>query len=440
MKFPLPEEDLIVDWKRRLVFWSGAFSVGLVAILFAIVCEQANIQFHKLLIISPYLPLLITPLGFAMVVFITRKYFSGAQGSGIPQTIASLDRRENSDVREHVLSLRVTVGKIILTIVGLFFGASVGREGPTVQIGAAIMHRLGSLAKFSRHDLDKGLILAGAAAGVAAAFNTPLAGIVFAIEEMSRSFEEHNSTTILMTVIIAGITSLALLGNYSYFGHTSETLEWGREWDVVVICGIIGGLLGGTFSRLLIEVNKGLVGRMGEWMRAKPVEFAAACGLMLALVGLASGNNTYGSGYSEAKSLLDGNVVLPESYGILKMIATLVSYVSGIPGGIMAPTLSAGAGLGANIAHFFTSVPEGAAIILGMVAYFAGVTQAPITAFVIVMEMMDSHDMILPLMAASFIAKICSRVVCPTPLFHTMAQNFINRPVTLPKEAGNNPV
>lgn len=122
------------------------------------------------------------------------------------------------------------------------------------------------------------------------------------------------------------------------------------------------------------------------------------------------------------------------------MIATLVSYVSGIPGGIMAPTLSAGAGLGANIAHFFTSVPEGAAIILGMVAYFAGVTQAPITAFVIVMEMMDSHDMILPLMAASFIAKICSRVVCPTPLFHTMAQNFINRPVTLPKEAGNNPV
>ena len=440
MKFPLPEEDLIVDWKRRLVFWSGAFSVGLVAILFAIVCEQANTQFHKLLVISPYLPLLITPLGFAMVVFITRKYFSGAQGSGIPQTIASLDRRENSDVREHVLSLRVTAGKIMLTIVGLFFGASVGREGPTVQIGAAIMHRLGSLAKFSRHDLDKGLILAGAAAGVAAAFNTPLAGIVFAIEEMSRSFEEHNSTTILMTVIIAGITSLALLGNYSYFGHTSETLEWGREWDVVVICGIIGGLLGGTFSRVLIEVNKGLVGRMGEWMRAKPIEFAAACGLVLALVGLASGNNTYGSGYSEAKSLLDGNVVLPESYGLLKMIATLVSYVSGIPGGIMAPTLSAGAGLGANIAHFFTSVPEGAAIILGMVAYFAGVTQAPITAFVIVMEMMDSHDMILPLMAASFIAKICSRVVCPTPLFHTMAQNFINRPVTLPKAAGNKTV
>jgi H+/Cl- antiporter ClcA len=427
MKFPLPEEDLIVDWKRRLVFLSGAVCVGVVAIIFAVVSERANIQFHKMLAFSPFLPLVITPLGLVIVVIATRRFFPGSQGSGIPQTIASLEPKETYEIRERVLSLRVAFGKIMLTIVGLFFGASVGREGPTVQVGAAIMHKLGSLARFPRHDLEKGLILAGGAAGVAAAFNTPLAGIVFAIEEMSRSFEEHNSTTILMTVIIAGIVSLALLGNYSYFGHTSETLEWGREWDVVLICGIVGGLLGGVFSRVLIEVNKGLVGRMGEWMRAKPIAFAAVCGLLLALVGLASGNNTYGSGYSEAKSLLDGNSLLPESYGLLKMLATIVSYISGIPGGIMAPTLSAGAGFGANIAHFFTSVPEGAAIILGMVAYFAGVTQAPITAFVIVIEMTDNHEMVLPLMAAAFIAKICSRLICPTPLFHTLAKNFMPR-------------
>lgn len=317
----------------------------------------------------------------------------------------------------------------MLTIMGVFFGASVGREGPTVQIGASIMHRLGSLARFSQHDVEKGLILAGGAAGVAAAFNTPLAGIVFAIEEMGRSFEEHNSSTILMTVIIAGITSLALIGNYSYFGHTTESLAFGKEWSAVVICGIAGGLLGGAFSRMLIEVNKGISGRMGAWMRAKPVAFAAVCGLILALVGLASGNATYGSGYAEAKSLLDGSTTLPESFGLLKMTATLVSYISGMPGGIMAPTLSAGAGLGADLAHFFTSAPAGATIILGMVAYFSGVTQAPITAFVIVMEMTDNHEMILPLMAAALIAKLCSRLICPTPLFHAMAKNFIRKPV-----------
>ncbi|MDD5058843.1 MAG: chloride channel protein [Sideroxydans sp.] len=431
------EVVLILEWKRRLVFWSGAISVGLVAILFAVACERANVQFHRVLAYSPYLPLLLTPLGFALIVVLTRKYFPGSQGSGIPQTIAALDPKESRNIREQVLSLRVTMGKILLTIGGLFFGASVGREGPTVQIGASIMHKLGSLARFPQHDLEKGLILAGGAAGVAAAFNTPLAGIVFAIEEMSRSFEEHNSSTILMTVIIAGIVSLALLGNYSYFGHTNETLAFGGEWSVVILCGVAGGLLGGAFSRALIEVNKGLAGRLGTWMRARPVEFAAACGLLLALIGLASGNNTYGSGYSEAKSLLDGNSPLPESYGLLKMAATLVSYLSGIPGGIMAPTLSAGAGFGDNIAHFFTSVPPGAAIILGMVAYFAGVTQAPITAFVIVMEMTDNHDMILPLMAAAFIAKACSRLVCPTPLFLTMANNFLYKPGHTAKDVSN---
>lgn len=424
---------MIHDWKRRLVFWTGAISVGLVAILFAVASEWADDSFHKLLGVSPYLPLLITPLGFALIVFLTRKYFPGSQGSGIPQTIASLDPRENSAIREQVLSLRVAFGKILLTIGGFFFGASVGREGPTVQIGASIMHSLGRFTRFPQHDMDKGLILAGAAAGVAAAFNTPLAGIVFAIEELSRSFEEHNSSTILMTVIIAGITSLALLGNYSYFGHTAETLAFGSAWNVVIICGIAGGLLGGAFSRALIEVNKGLAGKVGAWMRAKPVMLAAVCGLILALLGLASGNTTYGSGYNEAKSLLDGNATLPESFGLLKMIATVVSYVSGIPGGIMAPSLSAGAGLGSNIAHFFTAVPAGATIILGMVAYFAGVTQAPITAFVIVMEMTDNHEMLLPLMAAAFIAKTCSRLVCPTPLFHTMANNFIRKQVPVAK-------
>jgi H+/Cl- antiporter ClcA len=358
-------------------------------------------------------------------VVLTRKYFPGSQGSGIPQVIASLNPNESMAIRAQVLSIRVAAGKFVLTFMGLLFGASVGREGPTVQIGASIMHKLGSIARFPTHDVEKGLILAGAAAGVAAAFNTPLAGIVFAIEEMSRSFEEHNISTILMTVIIAGITSLGLLGNYYYFGHTSASLKFGSEWSVVLVCGIFGGLLGGAFSRAMIEINRGLLGRMGNWMRSEPIMFAALCGLTIALIGLASGNTTFGSGYVEAKTILEGNEAVPSSFGLLKLLATLVSSVSGIPGGIMAPSLSAGIGFGSNIAQFFTSVPAGATITLGMVGYFSGVTQAPITAFVIVMEMTDNHEMILPLMATALIAKICSRLICPTPLFHTMANNFL---------------
>ena len=350
---------MILEWKRRLIFWGGAICVGLVAIFFAVACETANDLFHKLIAISPYLPLLLTPIGLVSIVIITRKYFPGSQGSGIPQAIASLDPNESPEIREQVLSIRIIIGKIFLTILGLMFGASVGREGPTV--------------------------------------------------------------------IFAGITSLALVGNYSYFGHTSASLAFGKEWYVVIVCGISGGFLGGVFSRFLIEVNKGLSGNIGVWMKTRPVAFAAICGLLLALIGLAADNTTYGSGYNEAKSLLNGSSVLPESYGLLKMTATIVSYVSGIPGGIMSPTLSAGAGFGVNIAHLFTSVPAGAVIILGMVAYFAGVTQAPITAFVIVMEMLDNHEMILPLMATSLIACACSRLICPIPLYYALAQNFIRR-------------
>jgi H+/Cl- antiporter ClcA len=420
------EAALIQDWRRQLVFFSGAICVGLVAILFALGCEQANKVFHDIVAISPYLPLIVTPAGLAFVVLLTRKVFPGSQGSGIPQTIAALEPGF-SENRSKLLSLRIAVGKVFLTMLGLMFGSSVGREGPTVQIGASIMHSMNRFATFSKHDIDRGLILAGGAAGVAAAFNTPLAGIVFAIEEMGRSFDQHNSSTILLTVIIAGIASLAFLGNYSYFGHTSETLAFGTQWDVVIVCGIAGGLVGGAFSRSLIEVNKGLSGTIGVVMKERPVLTAAGCGLILALLGLASSNMIYGSGYAEAKQILSGTDTLPESYGLLKMAATLVSYVSGIPGGIMAPSLSTGAGFGANIAHFMPAVPAGAAVTLGMVAYFAGATQVPITAFVIVMEMTDNHEMILPLMAASFIASACSKLICPSSLFHTLSGNFTHK-------------
>ncbi len=424
---PLLEDVLILEWKRRLVFWTGAVTVALVAIAFAVACDHANRVFHRLIAISPYLALLITPVGLMLIAAITQRFFTGSQGSGIPQTIASLDPDEGHPVRERVLSIRVMLGKIGLTVVGLFCGAAIGREGPTVQIGAAIMHKLGNFARFPRHDLDRGLILAGGAAGVAAAFNTPLAGIVFAIEEMGRSFERHISGTILMTVILAGLTSVALLGNYTYFGRTSDTLSFGAEWGAVVVCGLAGGLLGGLFSRALIALSGGLPGRAGQWMREHPVQFAGACGLVIALAGIASGSTTYGSGYEEAKSLLDGKAILPESYGFLKMVSVLASSISGIPGGLLSPSLSAGAGLGANIAHVLTSAPAGATIILGMVAYFSGATQAPITAFVIVMEMTGNNTMLLPLMTASFIANSTSRLICPGSVYHTLAETFLRK-------------
>lgn len=411
-------------WKRRLVFWCGAISVGLAAIAFAVGSDYANTYFHQLVAYSPYLPLIVTPLGLALVVAITQRVFPGSHGSGIPQSIAALNM-QGAVARNSVLSLRIAVGKILMTLLGLLSGASVGREGPTVQIGASIMHSLSKLTRFPRREMERGLILAGAAAGIAAAFNTPLAGIVFAIEEMSRSFEQKTSGTVLTAVIVAGMTSLALMGDYSYFGHTAATLDFNRGWVAVLVCGLAGGLLGGLFSRMLIAASRGLPGYLGIMMRERPVAFAALCGLVLALIGLASGSTTYGTGYAEARQIIEDANSLPESYGILKMLATVVSYVSGIPGGIFAPSLAVGAGFGANLVPFLPYAPAGAVVVLGMVAYFAGVVQAPMTAFVIVMEMTDNHAMLLPLMAASLIASATSRLVCHKPLYKALAEKFL---------------
>jgi len=409
-------------WLRGIVFWGGSICVGATAVIFALGAEKANQYLYLLLDASPYLPLLVTPLGFGAVTWLTNRYFIGSQGSGIPQTIAALEGEQS---RGRVLSLRIAFGKIVLTLVGLTCGASIGREGPTVQVGAAIMHSLGRLVRFSRIQTEQGLILAGGAAGIAAAFNTPLAGIVFAIEEMSRSFQHRTSGTILTSVILAGVTSMAILGDYPYFGYTSAALPLDQAWIAVLMCGGVTGLLGGLFAQLLIAMSRGLPGRAGIFARARPVAFAAACGLLLALIGLASDSTTYGTGYAEARSLLEGAQQLPAEYGVMKFLANLVSYASGIPGGIFAPSLAVGAGFGYNLAQIMPYAPAGAVVLLAMVGYFAGVVQAPITAFVIVVEMTDNHNMVLPLMATALIASAVSRLVCPRPLYRTLAERFI---------------
>ncbi len=221
------------------------------------------------------------------------------------------------------------------------------------------------------------------------------------------------------------MASLAILGNYAYFGHTSASLDLGKGWLTIPICGIAGGAAGGVFSRILIVASRPLPGLLGALMQNKPVLFAALCGLILALLGLASGGTVYGTGYAEAKGILEGTHT-SDGYGALKMLATIISYLSGIPGGIFAPSLSAGAGFGALIAQSMPEVATSSVIILGMVAYFSGVVQAPITAFVIVMEMTDNHNMVLPLMATSFIAYTVSKLVCPTPLYQTLAKEFLH--------------
>ena len=414
-------------WLRRLAFWGGAVGIGLAATLFTDGANAAMKLFQRGVDQLFWLPLVVTPLTLAGVAAVTRRYFRGAEGSGIPQAIATLKMAEGAE-RGRVLSLKLAFGKMMLTCVGLLGGASVGREGPTVQVGAAILHALYRNLRYPGRLPERALIVAGGAAGVAAAFNTPLAGIVFAIEEMSRSFEEKTSGTLLTAVIIAGLAAVYVQGNYTYFGTTHAEVSGAQGWLAVLLMGLWGGLAGGLFSRLLLAYSRrGLPGQLGRYLRAHPVLFAGLCGLVLALLGLISAHSVFGTGYDESRALLENSREVPAYYGLLKLLATLVSFISGIPGGIFSPSLAVGAGLGANLAGFLPDAAPGAVIVLGMAAYFAGVVQAPITAFVIVMEMTDNQDMLVPLMLTSLLATAVSRSICRQPIYKALAEQFLAR-------------
>ncbi|MGB8364368.1 MAG: chloride channel protein [Rhizomicrobium sp.] len=407
-------------WQRRVIFMAGGLVVGLAAIGLATASDFAQAQFHRLLQYYWYAGFAVTPLGFGVAVYLTNRFFANAQGSGIPQAIAAR-HLEAQDARNRLVGPRVAAGKILMTLLGLLVGASTGREGPTVQIGASIMFAIGRLSP----NRQRGLILAGAAAGVAAAFNTPLAGIVFAIEELSRSFETRTSGLIISAVILAGLTSLALFGNYTYFGSTASVLRTSTDWLAVPVCGGVCGLCGGLFSWALIAVPTDLPNNIKGWITGHPVIFAIACGFGVALCGYFSGGAVYGTGYIQARQVLHGTGSVSLFYAPLKFAATALSSICGLPGGIFSPSLSVGAGLGADISWIFPKTPLGAVVLLGMVSYFTGVVQAPITAFVIVSEMTDNHAMLVPLMAAALVADAASKIVCREGVYHALAKRYV---------------
>ncbi len=408
-------------WRSRLLFLAGGIGVGLAAVLMAKGADLAQDGFRRLIAPSPFIALVLTPAGFALAALLARTVFPNSQGSGIPQVIAARHARDTR-FRHGLISPRVAFGKVMVLFLGLLCGASAGREGPTVQVGAAIMAAFGRLTP----DRLPGLLLAGGAAGVAAAFNTPLAGIVFGIEELGRAYEARSSGLIVAGIVAAGLTSLWLLGNYTYFGTTQAELPLALSW-IMPLIALAGGLAGGVFSRVVILFARGLPGAAGRLIRRRPVLFAAACGLCVALCGLASGGTAYGTGYEEARAILHGDAAAGWTYAPLKFAATVLSSISGIPGGLFAPSLAVGAGLGGTIHGLLPDMPVGALVLIGMVAYLTGVLQAPITSFVIVTEMTQNHSMMIPLMVAALIADATSKVICRGGLYHTLAEIMLER-------------
>jgi H+/Cl- antiporter ClcA len=432
IRFPrsgLPRLWLTVAfWRRKSIFLIGAAMIGIAATGFALSADLVQRLFHALHNSHPALAFILTCLGFTIAAVTTARWFPAAKGSGIPQVIAAR-RHEDRTMRARLIGGGTTLWKVVLTILGLLCGASIGREGPTVQLGACIMFLLGTHLGLRK---PQGLVLAGAAAGIAAAFNTPLAGIMFAIEEMAKSYEKRISGLIIAAVVVAGAVSVSFLGNYKYFGNTAIDIGFSRAMVFAVSCGVISGLGGTLFSFLLLTTGR-FYRRLAGDAKWAPYVFPAACGLIVAIAGLLTDGYANGTGYEQTKLALESGEIMPLWYGPLKLLATLASSASGLPGGLFSPSLSVGAGLGSLIAEPLAALPMiapltpddlRAVILLATAAYFAAAVQSPLTAFVIVTEMTISNTLLVPLLAATFIGAGISAGLTREPLYHALSRQF----------------
>ena len=424
------------QWLARAVVLTYAAAAGLAVVAFTWLSDRCLHGFAAVLHWHPLAPLLWTPAWTALLAWITVRFAPGVSGSGIPQVMAALSPAVDVEQRGLFVSLRLSALKTFLTAGGLLGGLAIGREGPSVQIAAGVMQHaqrwLPPRSAINHH----GLLVAGGAAGIAAAFNAPLAGVMFAIEELTRKIEQRSSGLIISAIVLSGLMGVSAFGNATYFGvirvPTLGVSYIGPGMLVIVGCG----LLGGVFSRLLHASTVGSADRFSGWRRAHPVWFAGGCGLALGVIGLASKGVTFGSGYEYTRRLVEGHAVVPFLYVTLRIAATWLSVWSGVPGGIFAPSLAIGAGVGADVS-LLTSMDSSAAplIALGMTAFLAAVTQAPITSFIIVMEMVDGHAMVLSLMAAALGASLMARWISQ-PLYSTLAQAQLTR---LPQPEGATP-
>ncbi|MCF7520585.1 chloride channel protein [Neisseria sp. ZJ106] len=407
---------------------AGAALVALTALVFAHLADYALELNRHLVQKYPYFAWIALPLGLPLLAWLTRKYAPYTAGSGIPQVLASLSLPQGSS-KTRMIRFGQTLLKIPLTFLGMLFGASIGREGPSVQVGAAVMCAWGKWCnkrKLAFKNLrENDLIAAGAAGGLAAAFNAPLAGVIFAIEELGRGVLLRWERQIFIGVLAAGFIQVAIQGNNPYFSgfHGSE-LEHMIGWvlGIALVCGMAGGL----FARLLYQGATAVAPqKMRGFIRRHPLLLAAAIGVALAALGTLYQGQTFGTGYHEASGALRRMYEAPAGVAVAKWLATVLSYWAGIPGGIFTPSLTIGAMLGERVATL-AGLESGAnvLVLLCMAAFLAAATQSPLTSSVVVMEMTGGQNLLFWLLISAIFAAQVSRQFSPRPFYHAAAMRF----------------
>lgn len=345
-----------------------------------------------------------------------------ARGSGIPQVKAAFM------LHGGMIPGKVVFGKMFLSSFNIGTGASLGREGPTVQISAAIASWLGRMFRLSKERLES-LIPIGAAAGLAAAFNTPIAAVTFTLEEIIGDGAARPLGSIVIAAVISSVVQRSILGEHPLFSVPAYHLGSAVELIFYVLLGLAGGCISAGFSEGLLRLRR----RFKSEQRIPQWTTPAVGGLMLGVIGalalaLTGSSSIFGVGYAQLAVVLKSGLPL-QILVILclgKFAATIISYSSGSSGGIFGPSLYIGGMLGGIVGLLARYVlpayhiEPGAFALVGMGAIFAGVVRAPVTSIVMIFEMTNNYSIILPLMIANIISYSLARRISPLPIYDAL--------------------
>ena len=409
-----------------LQFSIAATLTGILAAGYAKLFHIIEIYSGQIFKANPYVFLLLSPLTFLLGWFIVKCLAPEASGSGIPQVMAAncLSEENAHNHIKRLLGIKTLIVKIISSVLCLLGGGAIGREGPTVQISTSIFYLTSRIFKkryfcLSHHSM----ITAGGAAGIAAAFNTPLGGIVYAIEELSTTKFNEFKTVLIYAVVVSGLVAQLISGTYLYLGFPQVGIFSYSMIPLVILVGGCSGFMGGIFSKLLILIvdykarTKSMF-KLSLW--------AMGTGLILAILAIFFSEVSLGSGKEVFTSILFRSDVSTDWKWVLaRMLSTMVSYLSGCAGGIFAPSLAIGATIGAQISNIFDLENYKLFTLLGMIGFLTGVTKAPFTSFVLVLEMTDRHSAILPMMLAAVCAYLASKLVMGHSFYEVMKLNWL---------------
>ncbi len=413
-----------------LPYQTSAILTALVAVGYAKLFQLAEHWNSALIAEHPKLIFLTAPIAFLTSWWLVRFFSPMAGGSGIPQLIAAVEvgnDEEKNDGSWRFLNVRIILVKIVSSIALVLGGGAVGREGPTLQIAGSVyrtVHKL--LPPFWPKVSRKVMMITGGAAGLSAAFNTPLGGIVFAIEELTRTHIAKFRTAVLSSVILSGMTAQWLLGPYLLLGYPKVATVGVSFMYKLLAISLVCGILGALSCKGMLLLDK-IRRSLKSW--GAQGAFVLACAFGFAGVVWSFGTYSLGSGDHLLDHYLFSPEVTPTWQNVVgRYFGSMVSSGSGGAGGMFAPSLTTGASIGGLIGHWFGEDRGelNMMILGGMCAFLTGVTRSPFTSAILVLEMTDRHSVIFQLMYASMIASVVAHAVDNRSFYDRMKNRLID--------------